>query len=265
MDLKIDVEKKIKILKKMLRELSADNTKTSLGESLIIKKQGKYQYLFIRSKDPSGKYKDKYISFKSSQAKNYINTIYAQRMIPLLQMEIKALEDFQQSYHPERKVEMLGRIPEKMRFMLNHPIKSSEEAARDWANASFYSNPYPINGFEYVGKNGEHFRSKAEYIIANMLYELGIPFRYECEYDANGKILYPDFTIMNPHDGELFYIEYFGLMDDPDYAQNALKKIAQYQQSPDAGRFIFFFESANNPMSISGIRNTIIKVLGIES
>ena len=256
------IEKELKYLKKLQKILSSDITAVSPGEKIYIKKLGKYYRLYSRIKSESGKYHDNYISLKSKRAKDYINSIYAQRTIPLLRAEIKALEDFQQHYHPEKKFGTLDKFPAEMRLMLNHPVKSSQEEAEEWANTSFYSNPYPVEGFEYVGKNGEHFRSKAEYIIANLLYELGIPFRYECEYAANGKTTYPDFTIMHPNTGELFYIEYFGLMDDPDYSQSALKKISLYQQCPDTGQFIFFFESANSPMNIKGIRNTIMNVLG---
>lgn len=260
----MDIEKEIRQLKKQLKTLSTDIKELPPGEKLYLKQQGKYHYLVSRKKNLPGKYQDSHISIKNPKAQEYTNTAYAQYTIPLLQAEIKALEDFKQSYHPERKFEILCKVPAKMRFMLKHPIKSPQDEAEEWINISFYSNPYPIEAAEYIGRNGEHFRSKAEYIIGNILNEYQIPFRYECEYIINSKSFFPDFTIMDPNSGDLFYIEYFGLMDDPDYAQNALKKIALYQSGPDAGKFIFFFESASNPMNIDGIRNTIIKTLGCD-
>ena len=49
----------------------------------------------------------------------------------------------------------------------------------------------------YPTKKDENVRSKSEVMIADMYYELGIPYRYEAQLLLkNGKKKYPDFTLL---------------------------------------------------------------------
>jgi ATP-dependent exoDNAse (exonuclease V) alpha subunit len=76
---------------------------------------------------------------------------------------------------------------------------------------------------------GELVRSKSELIIANMLYEAGIPYEYEKELSL-GKdgIRIPDFTIDDAESGMLFYWEHCGMMSDRHYRQRWEEKKAVY-------------------------------------
>lgn len=65
-------------------------------------------------------------------------------------------------------------------------------------------------------------------IIANKLYQYGIPYVYEPAMDINGRILHPDFLVLNPATRKEYIHEHFGLMDDPEYMSNALKKVDSY-------------------------------------
>ena len=62
--------------------------------------------------------------------------------------------------------------------------------------------------------SGIYVRSKSESMIALQLYTEKIPFRYECALQLGETTLYPDFTILHPKTGEIFYWEHFGMMDE---------------------------------------------------
>ncbi len=109
----------------------------------------------------------------------------------------------------------------------------------------------------YTNMKGQRFRSRAELIIADILDYLGLTYRYECEYDAGRRAYYPDFTIMHPRTGELYYLEYFGLMSDPDYCNSAVEKIAAYQRTEDAAHFIYIFESETCPLDSEQVKNVL--------
>ena len=47
------------------------------------------------------------------------------------------------------------------------------------------------------------------------------------------------------------------MMDDAEYQRDALKKISRYQQTPDANRFIYIFESKDAPMNMKAIENLL--------
>ena len=105
-------------------------------------------------------------------------------------------------------------------------------------------------------------RSKSEVIIANILYQhrKEILYKYErplnITIDGFRKIIYPDFTILKIHTGKLVYWEHAGMMDDPEYANDFVKKSNMYMRSGlFPGEDVFFtYETLGNPLEISIIR-----------
>jgi ATP-dependent DNA helicase RecQ len=73
--------------------------------------------------------------------------------------------------------------------------------------------------------SGDFVRSKSEVIIANILYQSGIPFTYEAPLIAlDGSRRSPDFTV--EWDGKTYYWEHLGMLDIEDYRQDwELKKV----------------------------------------
>lgn len=80
----------------------------------------------------------------------------------------------------------------------------------------------------YRTKSGIMVRSKSEKIIADILYEYGLPFKYECAIECNGEILWPDFVIRK-RNGDIVIWEHMGLMDRPDYYYRNIEKIKKYR------------------------------------
>jgi len=67
-------------------------------------------------------------------------------------------------------------------------------------------------------EKGHLVRSKSELVIANMLFQLGIPYEYEriCDGAAAPGRLRPDFSFVTD-DGDLIVWEHLGLLNKPDY------------------------------------------------
>lgn len=78
-------------------------------------------------------------------------------------------------------------------------------------------------------ERGEKVRSKSEKILADKLYSMGIPYRYEypLKLGRYGTV-YPDFTLLNVKTRKEYLLEHFGMMDNPEYCQKALLKIEEY-------------------------------------
>lgn len=69
-------------------------------------------------------------------------------------------------------------------------------------------------------------RSKSEAIIVDILYSLRIPFVYEPKIVlSNGKVVYPDFIIVDPTTGTEYMWEHFGRLDDQEYVARSLNKV----------------------------------------
>ena len=77
-----------------------------------------------------------------------------------------------------------------------------------------------------------------------------IPYRYECAAIlADGRTVFPDFTILHPKTLEIFYLEFFGMMDDPDYAASAFDRIRRYADSPIFPKLIMLFDHHDAPFN----------------
>lgn len=86
-------------------------------------------------------------------------------------------------------------------------------------------------------------RSKSEVIIANMLCERDIPFKYEVALFApDGTFYLPDFTVT--WNGEQWYWEHWGMMSDHRYRVHTEEKRAWYQKHYP-GKLVETFESPN--------------------
>ena len=85
-------------------------------------------------------------------------------------------------------------------------------------------NSYMADQLIHKTARGDMVRSKSEVIIANLLYELGVKYRYEADIAG----LYPDFTVTNPWTDECIYIEHCGV-DTKSYRDNFEVKLREYE------------------------------------
>ena len=148
------------------------------------------------------------------------------------------------------------------------PYVLTDEQFRDnWLSEPFSQKEAGNASQEYVTERGEHVRSKSEKIIADKLFLLGIPYRYEAAlylknndpYQSDTKI-HPDFTILDMNTRTEIYWEHLGMMDDPSYAANAAERLCKYQESgiyPGEG-LILTFETSHHPFSGRGLE-TLLK------
>ena len=93
------------------------------------------------------------------------------------------------------------------------------------------SNPGYRDGLLYLTDSGVRVRSKSERIVANMLSQYKIPYRYEAALTLAGEVRYPDFSVYRPFDGRLILWEHLGLMESEEYRQKAIRKLALYAQN----------------------------------
>ncbi len=143
-------------------------------------------------------------------------------------------------------------------------ISTDNLFAKEWQSRSFKSNPYRPENKIYDTRRGEKVRSKSEAILADMFYELGIPYHYEKPIKLrNGNTRYPDFTLLKVKTREEIYLEHFGLLDDEEYRRECFYKLDEYRNSGIyTGRnLLFTYETATNPLDIKGIKRMLEELL----
>lgn len=102
-----------------------------------------------------------------------------------------------------------------------------------WESAEYKGLPFKEEDTtDFYTDKGERVRSKSEILIANQLFRSGVPYRYEYPLKLkSGKIVYPDFMILNVRSREEYYWEHFGLLDYPDYRESIMYKLDDYADS----------------------------------
>ena len=85
------------------------------------------------------------------------------------------------------------------------------------------------SGKVHLANSGDMVRSKQERFIANLLTSEGISFEYERKLSSwAGSFRYPDFTLFI--NGEQYYWEHWGMVDDYSYRQDIAKRIRWYRE-----------------------------------
>lgn len=139
----------------------------------------------------------------------------------------------------------------KKQVLVTPYVWSQEEKIRQWESVEYESPPIPDDIPEIYTNRGERVRSKSEKIIADRLYELGIPYRYESPLYLDYTLLHPDFTILDTRTFEEVYLEHLGMMDNEEYLNKALKRLdllAQYGIMT-GHRLLLTFETAKHPVN----------------
>ncbi len=116
-------------------------------------------------------------------------------------------------------------------------------------------------------ERNERVRSKSEKIIADKLYSLGIPYRYEYPIILKGNVkIYPDFTILKMSEREEVYLEHLGMMDDMDYINSLLYKLDTYEKNGIyLGINLFFtYETSKNPLNTRALDDFLRKLFVAE-
>lgn len=117
--------------------------------------------------------------------------------------------------------------------------------------------------YRVTTKEGVLVKSKAEQIIADELYDSGIPFRYELGLRcADQSFRSPDFTIMSPSTGKVFYWEHFGMIDKPEYARDMVDKMNSYSLSQiNPGDNLILTVADERRLDVNGFTNQVRKII----
>ena len=225
---------------------------------------GVQYYLRQDSTDKTGKYIPK---SETSTIKQYLQKAYDEKILRLVSQEIQSLKRF--LGNSENSVNKIQRaysnFPQEVKNYITPIDVSDEDFIRSWLSIPYKGKAIP----EYLPiletNRKERVRSKSELNIANALAEQGIPYKYECPLQlSNGMIIYPDFTVLDVKRRKVWYWEHRGMMDDKDYARNAVLKMKSYLQSGIClgKELIISEETSTNPLGTNEINEIIKKYFG---
>lgn len=154
----------------------------------------------------------------------------------------KEIERFLKRYESTSLRNIYGKMCGGRRKLIDENLDmfliSDDEYVKRWLATEYMTKGILDDGDNeqvIITEKGERVRSKSEKIIADKLYMLGIPYRYECPVMMKGQreniTVYPDFTILRMSDRREVYFEHFGLMDDAEYIGTVMRKLDTYERN----------------------------------
>ncbi|MBE5900330.1 MAG: hypothetical protein E7280_00300 [Lachnospiraceae bacterium] len=196
--------------------------------------------------------------------KKTVQRDYERMLLKRIERTKSAIKKFLKQY----EVEQLGALYEDMaegRKQLVRPFeKPVEKRISEWMEEHPGSqNPYPMER-TYKTERGELVRSKSEKIIADLLYKMKIPYQYEPYLCINGyHTVYPDFAIYDVKRDDTVYWEHFGMIDKEEYAVNAFRKIAEYENNEIfvGQNLIMSMETTDQPLDIDLLKQKMHRLL----
>ncbi len=139
---------------------------------------------------------------------------------------------FLKQYEDEKIDTFYEVLPEARKALVTPIRKTLAMTIDEWEQEEYAGKPFEEGVPVIMTEKGERVRSKSEKILADKFQKLGIPYKYECPLHLKGYgTIFPDFKVLNIHNGKTYYWEHFGMMDLPEYAEKALKKIECYMEN----------------------------------
>lgn len=193
------------------------------------KKNGKEYYLKKEGERGNGRY----ISKKNIiMVERLVQKDYDIKLLKLAEERLCLIRNFLKRYEDTNLQILFAKLSCYRRELLVEAVLSEEEYVRRWEVVEYEGKKIAEDAPEIVTEKGELVRSKSEKIIADKLYSLGIPYRYEYPLTLGGGIVvYPDFTILKVDEKKVVYLEHFGRMDDAEYLSTVLYKLHTYERN----------------------------------
>lgn len=238
------VQDRILEFEEIVSKLEASLSDAPSGFLSISPHQGSFQYFHV---DENNQRTESYIPRKQIEsARKLAQRDYDRKMLSEILVQLKALKKFAAKYDA-RKIEGYFETLHVARQSLVNPLMlPDKDFAERWQSVSYEGHPFEDSVGSLFTARGERVRSKSEIIIADTLFRLGIPYRYEYPYllskleyvqekDCGKKNLrhrsvrmFPDFTCLNIRTRREFIWEHFGLIDVSTYAENVDEKLKMY-------------------------------------
>ena len=185
-------------------------------------------------------------------AKRLAQKDYDKRILSSIEKELQAIRKYFASYPCINAEEIYGQLHKSRQELIKPIVEKEEQYICNWQSEKYQGKEFDEMTPEIYTAKGERVRSKSEVIIADLLNREGIPYRYECPVRLKGwGWVYPDFTVLHVGKRKEIYWEHLGMMDDSGYVENALQKIALYEQNGifPGKNLILTYETKKNPIN----------------
>ena len=254
------LEKEKQILSQFKEKIESMLNTAPEGGLVIRTKRGKPQYYWSRAGKAESYIKYNQIDFvkKLAQKSYFVNL---QKHIA---NQLQAIQSFLESYSQISIDDIYEQLPDKRKELVDPIVLTDEQYRKQWQESHYTGKGFAVNDDEIITEKGERVRSKSEKMIADKLYMMDIPYKYEYPISLSSYgIVYPDFVVLNTIERKEVIIEHFGMMDNPEYSKNAVQKIEMYIKNGyiPGKNLILTFETSKKSLNIQMLEIQLKEIL----
>ena len=185
---------------------------------------------------------------------------YCEKTRSAILTELDALNRFIEKYPSVTAEDVYEHLSSARRELVTPYEETLESFIDRWLSEPYEQKYISSDLPELVSDKGDRVRSKSELMIANLLYEKKIPYRYECSLYLDGfGLIYPDFTVLDTRSRKEVCWEHLGMMDDPDYVNKNLRRESAYIMNGyyPGERLSLTYETEELPINLRQVRAII--------
>jgi len=238
------LQAKANLITKTIASLKKKLKKAPAGRLRISKSRNQMQWYHVKGiEGENGSYIPvKKIALASALAQKDYNG----KALAKLQQQLSIIQEFLARYDSECLNALYESLQAARQELVEPIFDSNVSFAKRWLSMDYERKQLAEDIPEIRTLLGERVRSKSEAIIADTLFRLGVPYKYECAMEVcekQGKKqrkikLFPDFTCLNVRLRKQYIWEHFGMMGDSEYGAQVVWKINCFESNG-----IFFGEN----------------------
>ena len=251
--------KEVELLKK---QVERSLKKAPEGNLVISKSNGVIQYFHKTEKKQK---KGKYITKKNSKLiASLAQKEYDLSFLRELERQEGKLKRAINNLPGKELEDVFTKLSEVRKNFVAPYVLSDEEYVKQWLSVQYTGKVYKDEFPKYMTNRGELVRSKSEKILADKMYAMGIPYRYEYPLYSKGYgTIYPDFMILKTSTREEIFLEFFGMMDDQEYCKKAVERMQELARNGlILGKNLFaIFETNDTPLDTNIVEKMLMEFL----
>ncbi len=216
-------------LEKIIKQVKNRLNLAPEGSLRLSKSHNNIQYYCCKEENKSGDYISKN---NFDLARKLAQKSYDKKVLELAEKRLSQIRRITKDY-TDNEMEKIFWDEHIERQKLIEPIELTwEQKVSEWKLKEYKGKDFQEGTTVILTEKGERVRSKSEKIMADYFYRNGIEYKYECPLYLKGVgVVYPDFTFLSRKSGEEIYWEHNGMIDEPKYARNMVKKINAYENN----------------------------------
>lgn len=216
---------------------------------------------------PDGKKNGKYIpKSEENLIRRLAQKAYDEKILKLTKKRLSQIKRITRDYEEEEIEDVFSKEHTGRQKWIRPVEPTWKQQLEEWMSKDYRRKEFQEDAPIIMTNRGERVRSKSEKILADYFFQKGIIYKYECPLYLKGiGVVHPDFTFLSRKTRQEIYWEHDGRMDDPIYAQNAVRKIQAYEKNGiyPGERLILTFETTKNVLDMELVEKLVSRYLMI--